>query len=412
VSSGEQRGPRLPERAEALLADWPAPQKSEAYWEERALGVTNQLGEVAQGSTPDALLEAPLPAEPGEGAQPEFLRAAPAAAARPQSLAELARAVRDSKPEESLKDIAAASLSLSSRARGEAAEVAARLQRAASAAVTSTPLPDKTKSEAPTVPVSARAAEVEKDAAAKAPPKMVHVSKPSRSRGVAPVLMAAAGALALAATALIFVRAKTQSSEPIAPGEPVAAVASAAAPHELAPPQAEQPRPLAVEELPGRPGPVAQAPVPALRPQPSGERLALRATKPGAKSEKVVLEESAPKPAPAEAPKPAASVDPNEPPLRPADGKSAELPDKPAAGAVQAAINNVKASAAACIAAHDQPSTAVITFGSDGRVRSVVVGGGAANTPAAGCIRAALTKARVAPFAKDTFSVSTTIRPP
>ena len=51
-----------------------------------------------------------------------------------------------------------------------------------------------------------------------------------------------------------------------------------------------------------------------------------------------------------------------------------------------------------------------MTFQSDGSVQSVSVSGGAAGKAAEGCIRAALVKARVQPFAQATYSASTTIR--
>jgi hypothetical protein len=52
----------------------------------------------------------------------------------------------------------------------------------------------------------------------------------------------------------------------------------------------------------------------------------------------------------------------------------------------------------------------MVTFQSDGSVQSVSVSGGAAGKPAETCIRAALMKARVPPFASPTFSAPATIR--
>jgi hypothetical protein len=67
--------------------------------------------------------------------------------------------------------------------------------------------------------------------------------------------------------------------------------------------------------------------------------------------------------------------------------------------------------ARACVAGQDAPSSATVTFGSDGRVQSVGVSGPAAGTPAEACIKAALSKARVQPFARPSFTVSTPVRP-
>ena len=56
-------------------------------------------------------------------------------------------------------------------------------------------------------------------------------------------------------------------------------------------------------------------------------------------------------------------------------------------------------------------SRATITFASDGSVQSVSISGGAAGKPAEACIRSALSRARVSPFAQPTFTASTTVRP-
>jgi hypothetical protein len=61
---------------------------------------------------------------------------------------------------------------------------------------------------------------------------------------------------------------------------------------------------------------------------------------------------------------------------------------------------------------HDRPSNATVTLGSNGRVKSVVVSGPAAGTPAARCIESALGAMRVRPFARPTFTIrGVTIRP-
>ncbi|MCA9630792.1 MAG: hypothetical protein KC766_24150, partial [Myxococcales bacterium] len=57
------------------------------------------------------------------------------------------------------------------------------------------------------------------------------------------------------------------------------------------------------------------------------------------------------------------------------------------------------------------PSNATIAFGSNGKVQSVAISGPAAGTAAESCIRSALSGARVAPFAKPTFTVRVPIRP-
>jgi hypothetical protein len=87
------------------------------------------------------------------------------------------------------------------------------------------------------------------------------------------------------------------------------------------------------------------------------------------------------------------------------------VPLKPPMGAVQGAMGTVLPSARACLGPDDPVSHATITFKSDGGVQSVGVSGGASGKPAEGCIRGALMKAHVPPFANPTFTWSATIRP-
>lgn len=84
---------------------------------------------------------------------------------------------------------------------------------------------------------------------------------------------------------------------------------------------------------------------------------------------------------------------------------------KPSSGAVQAALGAVMSGARHCVAGDDAPSSAVVRFGSDGRVQGVVVSGPAAGKASGACIEAQLTRARVQPFAASNFSVNATLRP-
>ena len=87
------------------------------------------------------------------------------------------------------------------------------------------------------------------------------------------------------------------------------------------------------------------------------------------------------------------------------------LPMKPSQGVVQAGMNAVLPSARACLNPDDAVSNATVVFSSSGGVLRVSVGGGAAGKPAEACIRAALMRARVPPFAQPTFNWSVLIRP-
>jgi len=71
----------------------------------------------------------------------------------------------------------------------------------------------------------------------------------------------------------------------------------------------------------------------------------------------------------------------------------------------------VLGAARSCIAGQPQASSATIVFGSSGEVTGVNVSGPADGTPAAACIKAALGKARVQPFAAPNFSLGVTVRP-
>ncbi len=102
----------------------------------------------------------------------------------------------------------------------------------------------------------------------------------------------------------------------------------------------------------------------------------------------------------------AATTSPDE--ALPAPGS---VPLKPSQGAIQGSLGAALPSARACLGPDDPISHATITFKSDGSVQSVGVSGGAVGKPAEACIRTALSKARVAPFAQPTFTATATVRP-
>ncbi|HEY1695936.1 MAG TPA: hypothetical protein VGG39_27400 [Polyangiaceae bacterium] len=95
-------------------------------------------------------------------------------------------------------------------------------------------------------------------------------------------------------------------------------------------------------------------------------------------------------------------------PEAPAPGS---VPLKPSQGAISGALGAALPGARGCLGPDDPISHATVTFRSDGSVQNVGVSGGAAGKPAEACIRSALSKARVAPFAQPTFTASTTVRP-
>ena len=86
------------------------------------------------------------------------------------------------------------------------------------------------------------------------------------------------------------------------------------------------------------------------------------------------------------------------------------VPQKPSQGAVTGAIGAVLPSARACLGPDDPISRASIVFNSSGSVQSVSVSGAAAGKPAESCIKGALMKAKVAPFAEPSYTANITVR--
>ena len=92
-------------------------------------------------------------------------------------------------------------------------------------------------------------------------------------------------------------------------------------------------------------------------------------------------------------------------------GPIGNVPMKPSQGVVSGALGAVMPAARACLDADDPVSHATIVFRSDGSVKSVSIEGGIAGKPHEACVRAALMKARVPPFAQPDFMGFATIRP-
>jgi hypothetical protein len=88
------------------------------------------------------------------------------------------------------------------------------------------------------------------------------------------------------------------------------------------------------------------------------------------------------------------------------------VPQKPSQGAVTGALNAVLPAARGCLGPDDPISRASIEFQSNGTVKAVNVTGFAAGKPAEACIKAALSKAKLAPFAEPSYTAPTiTVRP-
>lgn len=91
--------------------------------------------------------------------------------------------------------------------------------------------------------------------------------------------------------------------------------------------------------------------------------------------------------------------------------KGGSTPEQPSQGSVQAAVGSVMGGAKACVAGADDVSRANITFSSSGAVSSVSVTGWAAAHGKTGCVKSALSGAKVGAFSKPSFTVGVTIRP-
>jgi hypothetical protein len=392
---------KLPRGADELLREFPG---AEPDFEAQAKAIEARLKGSPGGIVFDDLLTAPkLAAEAGEPPLPSSVRAAPKS-----NFAEMARKSVQKKDDGAAdaKELLAATAA----SRRPNAAMVERVRAAGRAPAVSTPLPktDAAPEDAQrTSGVVARSASVARAAAT-----------PSTNRGT--LIGIAGGLLALAAGVALFLRSgqpENQTSAAIA-AQNAADAPVAAAPKNQAPaPAAETsndgvvspealaaaPREGAREEVKGGAAKAAApaGPAAAMAPAAKSAPVAGAATKP----EAVVLEDDPAPTKPAER-KPEAAAP--EPPLKPAEGSSSgSVPLNPSAGAVSTALGSVRGGAQACLAGQTDAVTATVTFAADGHVLRVSASG-----PSAACIQAALSKAHIAPFAKESFTATTTIRPP
>ncbi len=394
---------KLTPGADELLQAFPA---GEPDFEAQALAIEARLKAEAPASSDDLFAPPDLAAEPGEPAADSRVRAA---AAPKSNFAEMARKSLH-KPQDDAAQLAKELLAATAQSRRPTAEMVERVRAAGKApSATATPLPNSEAAQRP----SGVVARAEPVAAAAAAP-----AAPSSNRGSVVALVGSA--LALAAAFVLFVRSQSAETE----NATSAALAREKAAHANASPAANTPPSIAAmpksegvltpEELTAAPAAQARAmPAPGAPAKVAGGALAAGAgkvaTAPSAAAPSaVVLEEDAqPAQAVALAEPPPKAEPTSEPELKPAEGNSGSVPLTPSAGAVSTALSSVRSSAQACLAGQNDPVSAVVTFAPDGRVLRVSAGG-----PSGACIQAALSKARIQPFARESFSATTTIRPP
>lgn len=377
---------KLPSGADEWLRDFPV---SEPDFEAQAKTIEARLHARLDGSADDVLKAPELTPEPGEPAK-----------APVRSFTEMARQSVQQPTHDDSTALVKELLAATSQARRPDADMVARV-RAAGKSPATTPLPS---GERPSGVVARAAA---------APAAPVAAEAPTNRRGV--MLGTLGAALAVAAAIALFVRSGASDAPP--PLEDRSAT-SAAEVVPLAPPR--------TEDVPAKPSPgVLGSPdalatsaeptanettgaTPKTATAPGAASLASKAQPAGAiatKPGKVVLQDDPQTEKTAGAERQAEP--PPEPAMKPAEGSTDNVPLSPSGGAVSTALGAVRGGAQACLAGQSSSVTAVVTFASDGHVTSVTAGG-----PSGACIQAALSKARLTPFARDHFSATTTIRPP
>jgi hypothetical protein len=115
--------------------------------------------------------------------------------------------------------------------------------------------------------------------------------------------------------------------------------------------------------------------------------------------------------APAADPAPAAAAPAAVPVPAAAPVAAGNVPQHPSQGAVTSALSGALPGARACLGPDDDVSRVRVVFGSDGAVQSLTVTGFAAGKPQEACIKGALGKAHVPPFAEATYGANVNVRP-
>jgi hypothetical protein len=425
--TSSHREPRLPERAEEMLEGWPAPTRGALEWEESANTIMNRVGVTRIGSTPDGVLEAPLPEEPDERGR-EAPRAAPSEAPPGEpSLAEIARAAVSAAQAETREvareGLLAAELGRKSPPR-EVAPAPRELVDAASLQGRIVRVPDPAPVPQDRPPPPPKIAKHEAPAANAVAEAMAHSevpAPPSHERRHPGGAVVVGSLLALAAAVSLFVSfghhsasvakvsASAEQPTAVAKNEPEAPKAITAVEPSALPSASARERGVAKDDELALAEPVAQ-PSPASAPAAVASKekaLAFHVKKESAPNAgKLVLEEQQ------EAPTQngVASLHGS---TNAGVGVSAmPASERPSTGAIQAALGSVLTSARGCLAGQDAGARALVTFeGRTGHVKSVKVVGAEPGSPAESCVRAALMGARLPPFSDPDFTASITVRP-
>jgi hypothetical protein len=392
-------------RAEAALA---RAELREPDWDALSARIESALG--AASSSDDSLLLPPLPESVEDGREEIAARETderesegPSSQRGDASLADLARAAVARRSSKDALDLVKASLVIASQGRASP-ETPRRVESSATAAVSAELTREREQSTLP-------------------PARRQQSSLDTRG----PWIGVAIATIGLAAGFGLYLASRTPAASVAALSPPVTAPAATLIPSALratenaagtattpAVPHGETAEMLPVEkEALADPMP---SPAPAAEHVPAAAKPAAPAAPPRStavanttrtRPEKLVLEEDGAAAAKSSPSKATSSA------MRPAELNAANggMSDRPSTGAAQAAVGAVLGAARSCVAGQPQASSATIVFGSSGEVTSVNVSGPADGTPAAACIKAALGKARVQPFAASNFSLGVTVRP-
>lgn len=429
---GSQKG--RPVNVDVALRQWPSSDPDGAAWEDRAQSVMNRLERGERGATSayidDAeLLVAPLgrSAEDASDAGAAMTASAPIVLAADrdrdrQNLRDLAkmapgltpsvsmpsgvqRASEASKDDSGIVDLAAAS----------------RVDPGAVARAQSTPLAsdDLFDDPPPSLPLLAKSAgpAVAPVRRSQTPASVQPIAQASKKQGGATVAIVIGGLIAFSAAAAgSFMYLRPRSTAPNA----VATVAlptpdpMTPAPSTIAPPV---PSPIAPTEPPSDSNAIAHVAPPTkasagrIASAKSGVRLSARSAKPDPASAAEPATTSATPDLGAALKKEVGDEPAKIPAAGPTGGNATgNVPQKPSQGAVTGALGGVLSQARACLGPDDPISRAAIVFTSRGTVDKVTVTGGAVGKPAESCIKDALGKAKLQPFAEPTYTANITIR--
>jgi hypothetical protein len=437
--------PGKPERVDALLASWPAATRPGVEWDEAAERVVARIAEdddagnaAFSGVSDEDLLSAPLPPQPGEvQSSAPIGRASEGAGMSTTSRERDRNALRDLAKLANMTPPPSSSAGSSGPVSGTAPAGHATKEDSGVinlAALAASDREAQASSKAPGVPAAAAAmptlrSATEPPSAREATPSAAKLPAREPRRQSPWVTVGGMVAAAAVAAGVFFGLQRTQRGEatapvaavPASPAQATTAASPAAVPTAVATiaptDRGVDPSTLPAAGMGTAPGPrvgVPSSPKPAgaagPAPAPTTEPVVVAAVPTAsaaaagsAQNLQSLMQQAAGVTSGPTAPTATAGT-----PDLPAPGS---VPLRPPQGAIQGALGAALPSARSCLGPDDPISRATITFASDGSVQNVSISGGAAGKPAEGCIRSALSRAHVPPFAQPTFTASTTIRP-